>query len=292
MFNRLKSKARAKTKADWLVIGITGLVSLLLLGKLIHLGWRIFGPAPRVGVQVERLDYQEGLAWAVSFFGAEPAGTVSAQPAVTTDIKVFGIISGGDESKAYVLLLIDGQRRDLFGVGDEITPGLTVFDITKDAVILRNATGEKTIPILEKTSENQLIVGNSSAEGENNTAAPASGSSSGLIILGDATRSGRKQNEQTTAVSPQPLSQSLPQPSPMNTAKPVTPTQVPAQPSQQVPQTAEQPRTQAPQQAPGAERSKPAQSSEKPVNGRTENRGTNPKPSSFPYYHTNEDQWG
>ena len=210
MFNRLK----ARTKKDWLIIGITSLALLLLLSKAIHLGWRIFGPEKRVAVhQVERLDYQAGLAWATSFFGAEPIiEVVQPEPVPTADVKVFGIISSARESATYALLLINGQRRDLFSVGDEIIPGLTVSEITASAVILQNASGEIIIPLVEETAKNLLLTGMS----ETSTVSNA-GSSNGLIISGNETRSARRARGEAPVAAPQP--------SAMPSQQPVTPSQ-------------------------------------------------------------------
>lgn len=258
-------RAKPKTKEDWLVIAITGLVLLLLLGKLIHLGWRIFGPAPRQGTQIERLDYQKGLDWSVSFFGAEPPDLLSAKATVAADVKVFGIIAGGTGTKPYALLLIDGQRRDLFGIGDEIVPGLRIAEITHHEVILHSSSGDKVIPILEKTSENQLIVGASTSP---DAQATPSGASSGLIISGDATRSARQQNGQSTATSPQTPASATPQPAPSTGWPGSAP---PAAPAREKPGS-------APPVAPSAT----------PKNSEAEGKGADPK---FPY-HTEEERWG
>ena len=187
---------KARTKKDWLVIAVTGIALLLLLAKLTNIGWKTFAAKPLTAVKAEQLSYSEGIVWAGSLFGAEPATPTAAKPVVTADIKVYGLISGSRGAATYALLLIDGQRREIFAVGEEVVPGLKVIEITPTSITLQSGSGETKIPIIEEDKKAQELIAKPGSE----PAAPAP--TSGLIMPGDATRSGRASAPPPAAPAP------------------------------------------------------------------------------------------
>ena len=221
---------KVKTKKDWLIIVITGIASLLLLAKVTHIAWRFLAPKATTAIKVEQLDYKTGLSWATNFFGAEPATAAGAKPAVTADVKVFGIISGKNDSAAYALLLVDGQRRELFGIGEEVVPGLKLIEITPFHIVLENGSIQTTIEILEEKSDQTIV---KSAQ-ENNQTSAAKPSTSELIMPGNATRAERMRAAREKAAS-----------NPAASAQPglnVAPANPADAPSQKPPQTVDQSR--------------------------------------------------
>ena len=229
---------KPKTKKDWLVIVITGIASLLLLAKLAHVGWKAFAPNKVMAIKAERLDYREGISWAVNAFGAEPPTLASsAKPAVAADVKVFGLLSGTKGSATYALLLIDGQRRELFGVGDEVVSGLTVAEITPFSVTLKSSAGEMILPILQNNQKTKELISSPQKAGDNagdNGGAEKTPSNSGLITSGDTTRSGReraaqKATEQKVSETSLPPESGLPaQSKPKATAESQSATKAPS----------------------------------------------------------------
>ena len=198
-------------KKNWLMLGMTGLVLLLFLAKVVSIGWRLFAPSSGVSIKADALDYREGVAWAGGLFGAEPVQAVAAKAVTSTDIKILGILSAKEGEKAYALLLLDGQKTDIFSVGQEIVSGLKLTKIDANSIVVESSVGEKEI-LLNPQGSSAHLIGSADA-----SSSSAGSISSNLIVIGDATRSGMLDKGATAPSGPaQGVTHPANQPVPMN----------------------------------------------------------------------------
>lgn len=207
-----------KKKRDWPVLALT-IVALVLLGaELINVGWRIFKPAEQSVIDEEPERTLSGIGPALDLFGIAPESVMQTQEvAVVSNIKVYGTFAGNKKSKSYALLLIDDDKREVYGVGQEISPGTKITDIGTDYVTITGPQGEMKLPLIEEKTGTTSI-GNIPPGGfavQTPPPAPAEPASNATNKPGSATSGANAGNaEASKPAAPMP-----PAPTPMKSAE-------------------------------------------------------------------------
>jgi len=141
--------AAARSRMKSLPALLASLAALIVLAcVLAWWGWRWFAPAPFAVPPSGPQDAAAALLASGLLAPSQVAAVAAAEPEAalaTGDTRLLGVFAeaGG---KGYALFRVPAGPK-LIGVGKEIAPGATLLSVQPDGVTVRDAGGERRIPL-------------------------------------------------------------------------------------------------------------------------------------------------
>jgi general secretion pathway protein C len=115
---------------------ISFLLFALLIGIIAFWASRLMAPATAIAPAAVNSDNNNASnsSWTKQLFGNAPSGpSVAAGPVADSQLAVLGVITGGSGA---AVISIEGKPGKAFGVGELVTPGVRIREITSENVVI------------------------------------------------------------------------------------------------------------------------------------------------------------